>query len=56
MKRIPEEGVTAILPTRVTQMPEVLTEALRNVAAVVKEGYEGAEIPVSYTHLQNNKK
>ena len=44
MKRIPEEGVTAILPTTVTQMPEVLTEALRNVAAVVKEGYEGAEI------------
>ena len=46
MKRIPEEGVTAILPTTVTQMPEVLTEALRNVAAVVKEGYEGAEILV----------
>ena len=44
MKRIPEEGVTAILPTTVTQMPEVLTEALRNVAAVGKEGYEGAEI------------
>ena len=44
MKRIPEEGVTAILHTTVTQMPEVLTEALRNVAAVVKEGYEGAEI------------
>ena len=44
MKRIPEEGVTAILPTTVTQMPEVLTEALRTVAAVVKEGYEGAEI------------
>ena len=44
MKRITEEGVTAILPTTVTQMPEVLTEALRNVAAVVKEGYEGAEI------------
>lgn len=44
MKRIPEEGVTAILPTTVTQMPEVLTEALRNVAAVVKDGYEGAEI------------
>lgn len=44
MKRIPEEGVTAILPTTVTQMPEVLTKALANVAAVVKEGYEGAEI------------
>ena len=44
MKRIPEEGVTAILPTTVTQMPDVLTNAVANVAAVVKEGYEGAEI------------
>lgn len=44
MKRIPEEGVTAILPTTVTQMPEILTKALKNVADVVKEGYEGAEI------------
>ena len=44
MKRIPEEGVTGILPTTVTQMPDVLTKAVANVAAVVKEGYEGAEI------------
>lgn len=44
MKRIPEEGVTSILPTTVTQMPEVLTKALQNVAAVVDNGYEGAEI------------
>ena len=44
MKKIPEEGVTSILPTTVTQMPDVLTAALRNVAAVVREGYEGAEI------------
>lgn len=44
MKRIPEEGVTSILPTTVTQMPEVLTRALQNVAAVVREGYEGAQI------------
>lgn len=44
MKRIPEEGVTAILPTTVTQMPEVLTAAVANVAKVVEEGYEGAEI------------
>ena len=44
MKRIPEEGVTSILPTTVTQMPEVLTKAVANVAAVVEEGYEGAEI------------
>ncbi len=44
MKRIPQEGVTGILPTTVTQMPDVLTGALKNVAAVVREGYEGAEI------------
>lgn len=44
MKRIPEEGVTAILPTTVTQMPDVLTAAVANVAKVVEEGYEGAEI------------
>lgn len=44
MRRIPEEGVTGILPTTVTQMPEVLTKAVANVASVVREGYEGAEI------------
>lgn len=44
MKHIPEEGVTAILPTTVTQMPGVLTKALENVAKVVEDGYEGAEI------------
>ncbi len=44
MKRIPEEGVTGILPTTVTQMPDVLTKAVANVAAVIDEGYEGAEI------------
>jgi N-acetylglucosamine-6-phosphate deacetylase len=44
MRRIPEEGVTSILPTTVTQMPEVLTKAVTNVAAVVEDGYEGAEI------------
>lgn len=44
MKRIPEEGVTGILPTTVTQLPDVLEKAVANVAAVVKEGYEGAEI------------
>lgn len=44
MRRIPEEGVTAILPTTVTQMPEVLTAAVANVAKVMEEGYEGAEI------------
>lgn len=44
MAHIPEEGVTAILPTTVTQMPEVLKKAVKNVAKVVEEGYEGAEI------------
>lgn len=44
MANIPEEGVTAILPTTVTQMPDVLKKAVANVAAVVEEGYEGAEI------------
>ena len=44
MRRIPEEGVTGILPTTVTQMPDVLSKAVANVADVVKEGYEGAEI------------
>lgn len=44
MKNIPEEGVTGILPTTVTQMPDVLSKAVANVANVVEEGYEGAEI------------
>ena len=44
MRRIPEEGVTGILPTTVTQMPDVLTAAVANVARVAREGYEGAEI------------
>ena len=37
MRRIPEEGVTGILPTTVTQMPDVLTKAVANVAAVVED-------------------
>lgn len=44
MKHIPEEGVTAICPTTITQTEEVLTKAVANVAKVVKDGYEGAEI------------
>lgn len=44
MAGIPEEGVTGILPTTVTQMPEVLVKAVANVAAVIEAGYEGAEI------------
>lgn len=44
MRCIPEEGVTGILPTTVTQMPDVLKKAVSNVATVVEEGYEGAQI------------
>ena len=44
MRRIPEEGVTSILPTTVTQMPEVLSAAVKNVADVEEGEYEGAEI------------
>lgn len=44
MKKIPEEGVTGILPTTITQSHDVLSKALKNVAKVYKEGYEGAEI------------
>lgn len=41
---IVKEGVTALLPTTITQSEEVLTNALKNVAKVVREGYTGAEI------------
>lgn len=44
MKRIPEEGVTSILPTTVTQVPEVLLKAVSSVADVAEGEYEGAEI------------
>ncbi|MEJ8735596.1 N-acetylglucosamine-6-phosphate deacetylase [Mediterraneibacter sp. ICN-202921] len=44
IKNIVSEGVTALLPTTITQSEEVLTGALKNVAKVVKEGYTGAEI------------
>lgn len=44
MKKIPQEGVTSILPTTVTQMPDVLQRAVENVADVIDGGYEGAEI------------
>lgn len=43
-KNIGEEGVTSFLPTTITQTEEVLTKAVANVAKVIKEGYEGAEI------------
>lgn len=44
VKNIVSEGVTALLPTTITQSEEVLTNALKNVAKVVREGYTGAEI------------
>ncbi len=44
MKHITDEGVTSVCPTTITQSNEVLTKALENVATVVEEGYEGAEI------------
>ena len=42
-KGIVDEGVTSFLATTLTQS-EVLTNAVSNVAKVVEEGYEGAEI------------
>lgn len=42
--RIVTEGVTSLFPTTITQSEEVLTATVKNVANVVKEGYEGAEI------------
>lgn len=44
IKNIVKEGVTGILPTTITQSEEVLTAAVKNVAKVVRDGYEGAEI------------
>ena len=43
-KGIVDEGVTSFLATTLTQGEEVLTNAVSNVAKVVEEGYEGAEI------------
>ena len=44
MREIVKEGVTGICPTTITQSHEVLSNAVKNVANVVEEGYEGAEI------------
>lgn len=44
LKHIPSEGVTGLCPTTITQSSEVLTDALSNIANVVQEGYDGAEI------------
>lgn len=43
-KNIVSEGVTGFLATTITQSEEVLTKALKNVAKVIEDGYEGAEI------------
>ena len=41
---VTSEGVTALCPTTITQSNEVLTKAVKNVAAVKKQNPEGAEI------------
>lgn len=43
-KHIVDEGVTSFLPTTITQSETVLTNAVANVAKVMDDGYEGAEI------------
>jgi N-acetylglucosamine-6-phosphate deacetylase len=43
-KNIVSEGVTSLLATTITQSEEVLTKAVANVAKVIDEGYEGAEL------------
>ncbi len=43
-EHIVREGVTSFLATTITQSEKVLTNALKNVAKVVREGYQGAEI------------
>ncbi|HPX33118.1 MAG TPA: N-acetylglucosamine-6-phosphate deacetylase [Erysipelotrichaceae bacterium] len=45
IKRLPaDEGVTSFLPTTITQSVEVLSNAVANVAKVVRDGYEGANV------------
>ncbi len=43
-KNIVSEGTTGFLATTITQSEEVLTRAVANVAKVMEDGYEGAEI------------
>lgn len=43
-KNIVSEGVIGFLATTITQSEEVLTKAVANVAKVMEDGYEGAEI------------
>jgi N-acetylglucosamine-6-phosphate deacetylase len=42
--KAPAEGITALLPTTLTQSEEVLTRAVQNVATVMAEHPAGAEI------------
>lgn len=44
VRRLPEEGVTAFLPTTITQEKSILLTALSNVAAVARENPKGAQI------------
>ena len=44
LRHVVDEGVTALLPTTITQSEQVLTAALENVAKVVADGYDGAEV------------
>lgn len=44
LKQIPQEGVTALCPTTITQSEEVLTKALQKVAEVADKNPEGAQI------------
>lgn len=41
---IPQEGVTALMPTTITQSEAILTNAVATIAKVAAEGNEGAEI------------
>lgn len=43
-RKLPQEGVTSFLPTTLTQSEDILTKSVSNVAKVMEEDYEGAEI------------
>lgn len=44
IEKAPSEGITAFLPTTVTQSDAVLTHAVKNTAAVAAQQFPGAEI------------
>lgn len=44
LRKAPEEGLTSLCPTTITQSEEILTHALTNVAAVAKQKHRGAQI------------